>query len=352
MSHTSARPREFMLRHDARRRGAYSHLLSDRFASTFASTSSPGPAAVADRRSSIPSERAKRETPSTLRFVSFRHRPRRMQMPAHETDRPSRRALRICAERVAPPVATLSGISEIRSSGQVRVDEFDVAAPLGSMPLVFGTTVDTIPRAVPCFDPRILRPRKNDPGGSSTRAPGKNVGIVWSGSSRSPLDPAPRIPLELWAPIFEIPGTTFASLQDDALHEDLNSITAGPEIVDLAPRIADHGDLALRIAELDVVVSVDSLAAQVAGAIGKPVYRLLGPSPNWRWGVDGETAHWYPCMRIVRGESRTIGPPSLLESPVGSLDRPAVGHGRGLRPPSRAPRSSRVRSRAHTRNGR
>ncbi len=208
----------------------------------------------------------------------------------------------VCASRVAPLIATLAGIAEIRSAGQITVDEFDELLPLGSMPSVFGTTLETIPEAAPYFDLQILRRRKGEAARTSPNSRERRIGIVWSGSKKSPLDPAPTVPLEQWGPILRSPGVTFTSLQDEDRSDERCSVAAKTSIAGLATHIADHGDLALRIAELDLVVTIDAVAAHVAGAIGKPVWTLLGPSPHWRWGITGETTPWYPSMRLFRGD--------------------------------------------------
>ena len=97
-----------------------------------------------------------------------------------------------------------------------------------------------------------------------------------------------------------IPEFAFYSLQKGARHEDLTDLPSGIQVEDLEPQLGDFGDLAVIIDQLDLVISVDSPVAHMAGALGKKVWTVLSHVADWRWMLEGETTPWYPTMRLFR----------------------------------------------------
>ena len=89
-------------------------------------------------------------------------------------------------------------------------------------------------------------------------------------------------------------------MQKGARHEDLTDLPSGIQVEDLEPQLGDFGDLAVIIDQLDLVISVDSPAAHMAGALGKKAWTLLSHVADWRWMLEGETTPWYPTMRLFR----------------------------------------------------
>jgi uncharacterized protein (TIGR03032 family) len=205
-----------------------------------------------------------------------------------------------CPAKLMPIFATISGIGQIREPGQISVTEFDTYLPLMSLPHVFKTTLDTIPTTIPYVDAAALRRRKDSP---SLLLPGSDyprIGIVWAGNSNHRTDRHGACPLQEFLPILSIPEITFYSLQKGVRHEDLSDLPSHTQVQDLEPKLGDFGDQAVIIDQLDLVISVDSSVAHMAGALGKKAWTLLSHVADWRWTLEGETTPWYPTMRLFR----------------------------------------------------
>jgi hypothetical protein len=169
-----------------------------------------------------------------------------------------------------------------------------------SLPHVFKTTLDTIPANIPYVDGAALRRRKENPSLLLPSSDYPKIGIVWSASSNHRGDRHRNCPLHEFLPILSIPESTFYSLQKGAPRGDLTDLLSHVQVHDLQPQLGDFGDLAVIIDQLDLVISVDSLAAHMAGALGKKVWTLLSHVADWRWMLEGETTPWYPTMRLFR----------------------------------------------------
>ena len=191
--------------------------------------------------------------------------------------------------------AQLPGAVELICSGE-PLPPFNWHCPLMSLPLAFGTTLDTIPAKVPY----LAIPQEADairalPG----EGRGLRAGIAWAGSPAHLRDRFRSIPLELLRPLFGLAGAQFFSLQlGSAATAEL--ISVGASVIDLAPKIEDMADTAALIARLDLVIAVDTAVAHLAGALGKPVWVMLPLVPDWRWLLDREDSPWYPTMRLFR----------------------------------------------------
>lgn len=123
--------------------------------------------------------------------------------------------------------------------------------------------------------------------------PGFRVGVVWAGNPRHRDDRCRSISLDQLAPLFRIENVRFYSLQIGG--------NPGPApLIDLTEHIADFADTAAFMSELDLIISVDTAAAHLAGALGRSVWTLLPFVPDWRWGLGREDTPWYPTMRLFR----------------------------------------------------
>jgi uncharacterized protein (TIGR03032 family) len=209
--------------------------------------------------------------------------------------------LLVCPPALMPLLATLPGIAQIRDAGAMTVAEFDTYLPLCSLPRVCGTTQTTIPAAVPYVDVAALRRRKHatalPPLVPSSRL---TVGLVWAGSPTYKHDRQRSCALPDFAPVLQLPGIAWYSLQTGARSQELAQLPPDVRVQDLAPSLHDFGDTALLLAQLDLVITVDTAVAHLAGALGKPVWVLLPAVPDWRWGLAGETTPWYLTMRLFR----------------------------------------------------
>ncbi|WP_198015324.1 tetratricopeptide repeat protein [Nitratidesulfovibrio termitidis] len=174
---------------------------------------------------------------------------------------------------------------------------FDVHCPLMSLPLAFGTRPDTIPAPVPYLTVpagRMATWRSRLP--KSTRS---RVGLVWSGSTWHLHDRERSIALDRLAPLLRLPGISFLSLQREYRDTDLPALARLPiERIDGA--LADLGDTAAAIGQCDLVISVDTAVAHLAGSLGRPLWLLLPYVPDWRWLLGRADSPWYPGARLFR----------------------------------------------------
>jgi uncharacterized protein (TIGR03032 family) len=211
------------------------------------------------------------------------------------------RLLVVCPPALQPLLATLPGVAQLRVPDTVTMAEFDTVLPLLSLPQVFGTTRETIPAAVPYLDVAAIRRRKDPHHLPRLESAGPlRVGIVWAGSSTHPHDRQRSCALPAWLPLLRLPGMALYSLQKGERQQDLAALPADIPVQDLAPWLHDFGDLAILLDQLDLIVTVDTAVAHLAGALGKPVWVLLSAVPDWRWGLAGEETPWYPTMRLFR----------------------------------------------------
>lgn len=177
---------------------------------------------------------------------------------------------------------------------------FDFHIPLMSLPRIFGTTLQSIPRTTPYLnvhgsDVRHWR--------SVISGDGLAVGVVWSGTQHLKALRHRTCPVSQMAPLFSLPGMRMYSLQVGAASADLGRIGDGTRPVDLSPHLRDFADTAAAITMLDLVISIDTAVAHLAGALGKAVWVLLPEDPDWRWMREREDSPWYPGMRLYRQRS-------------------------------------------------
>lgn len=227
--------------------------------------------------------------------------------------------LLVCRLDLQPLLATASGVASIRGPGQIGVSEFDTYIPLLSLPHVLGTTLATVPASVPYVGGEGLRREKLKPELTLARRGRPMVGIAWAGSPTHRNDRRRSCPLTALVPLLRTPGVDFYSLQKGDRSRDLGLLPRDVEVRDMSSRLGDFGDLAVVIEQLDLVISVDTAVAHVAGALGKPVWLLLSYHADWRWLMEGERTPWYPTMRLFR-QSRPAGWPSVVSRVARELE--------------------------------
>jgi tetratricopeptide (TPR) repeat protein len=176
---------------------------------------------------------------------------------------------------------------------------FDFQCDSTSLPRWFDTEADTIPANVPyLFAPASPRRSARQPSRSSARH--LQAGLVWSGDARHARDHLRSIPAEVFLNLADLPGIRFHSLQHEVRPEDLPALIARPAIGRHVEKAADLADTAALIANLDLVIAVDTAVAHLAAAMGKPVWVLLHVSADWRWLTDHAYTPWYPTVRLFR----------------------------------------------------
>lgn len=206
---------------------------------------------------------------------------------------------------------TLGDIAEvIAEEDGLLPRHFDYHCPLMSLPFAFGTTLDTIPFAAGYLraDPALWA-------GFLKGLPGLKVGLAWAGKSRTAqphavaIDKRRSMRLADIAPLLSVPGCSFVSLQLEPPAAQMAGVAG---LINVADRLGDWSDTAGLIAGLDLVITVDTAVAHLAGALGRPVWMLNRLDSCWRWLLGRDDTPWYSSMRqfrqVRRGEwSEVIG---------------------------------------------
>ncbi len=200
---------------------------------------------------------------------------------------------------------------------------FDVFCPLLSLPRAFATTLDSIPSGPTLRPDPALIQRWALPA-----SPALQVGLVWAGSPSFLHDRSRSLALIDLAPLADVPGVAFHSLQLPVQPLD------GFPLLDRMPGAADFADTAAMIAGLDLVISVDSAVAHLAASMGKPVWLLSRFMGCWRWLRGRGDSPWYPTMRIYRQEQPNDWTPTIARLRE-DLVRHAAGAPPGLPPTAR-----------------
>lgn len=181
----------------------------------------------------------------------------------------------------------------------------DVHASLMSLPHLLGLGDDLLAGRVPYFaaDPaRVAAWRERLPKGPF------RIGIAWQGNPSAAVDRLRSVPLAAFAPLAALPGVELVSLQKGAGTEQLDALPAGMRVTvlpeDFASGPDSFMDTAAVMANLDLVVSIDSAVSHLAGALGRPLIVALKQVPEWRWGPSAENSAWYPSARLMRQARR------------------------------------------------
>ena len=193
-------------------------------------------------------------------------------------------------------VSTLTCPMTVVAKG-TPLPEFDAYCPIMSLPYVFKTTLETIPSVTPYLSSDARKVHK-----WKARLQDEHrlkVGLVWSGSEHHRDDMSRSIRLEDLLPLTDLPAE-WHSLQKDVRKHDAEKLRQHPEIHQHQSELNDFSDTAALVHCLDLVISVDTSVAHVAGALGKPVWILLPFLPDFRWLLDRGDSPWYPSARLLR----------------------------------------------------
>jgi len=201
-----------------------------------------------------------------------------------------------CYPQLHRLLATVDGIDLLIVKGE-PLPEFDVQAPMLSLPYIIGTKLETIPANTAYLSPPA--------GAEFALLPDRTlkVGIVWAGNPKHRKNKQRSCSLSQFLSLLDVSGVSFYSLQKEVSEAD-RTLLNQRSIVDLSPHFGDFADTAAAIAKLDLVISVDTAVAHLAGALGKPVWILLAFSPDWRWLLEREDSPWYPTARLFRQHQR------------------------------------------------
>ncbi|HEY3679368.1 MAG TPA: tetratricopeptide repeat-containing glycosyltransferase family protein [Bradyrhizobium sp.] len=197
-------------------------------------------------------------------------------------------------------LSELPGVSQCipKSVAARGVPPFDMHCPLGSLPLAFGTRLDSIPADIAYLLPPAAARVKawQDRLGPHDRL---RVGLVWSGNPEHKGDHHRSTSLAAYEAFLDL-GASFVSLQKDPRPDDKATLARRADIVDLTEDLTDFAETAALIACLDLVITVDTSVAHLAGALGCPTWILLPHTPDFRWLLDRDDSPWYPTVRLFR----------------------------------------------------
>lgn len=203
-----------------------------------------------------------------------------------------------CQAELAELMRNVQGIDLVGVRNQ-GLPDFDFQSPLLDLPRLLGTTVRSIPADVPYITPDPRRVEKwsqilaGDP-------PGRRVGLVWSGNPQHGNDRNRSTYLRDLEPLAGVANVTFFSLQKGPAAAQASDSTLRLKVVDHTPRLTDFSETAALLANLDLVITVDTSVAHLAGALGRPIWVLLPFFPDWRWMLQRSDSPWYPTMRLFR----------------------------------------------------
>jgi hypothetical protein len=201
-----------------------------------------------------------------------------------------------CHPQLVKLFQTIEGPKKVVSFG-TPLPIINCQAPLLSLPRIFGTILQNIPLRCPYLAVTSSY-REKWTALVSAHPASLKVGLVWAGKSYP--DPLRSCRLAEFAPIAAIENATYYSLQLGDGSKEIGSTPTGMTLIDLTEQIHDFADTAALIEQMDLVISIDTSVAHLAGALGKPVYLMLPFATDWRWLLDRSDSPWYPTMRLFR----------------------------------------------------
>jgi tetratricopeptide (TPR) repeat protein len=190
----------------------------------------------------------------------------------------------------------LPGVSRVVGRGE-QLGDFAWQCPLMSIPLAFGTTVDTIPRRIPYVraDEEEIRAARQRFAGTGFR-----VGLAWAGNSQYRSDEQRSMPLRALLPLADVPRITWFSLQFGPACGQMRAAGERFPLIDASSASRDLAETAALMATLDLVITVDTSVAHLAGAMGVPLWVVLPHLADWRWMEERADSPWYPQARLFR----------------------------------------------------
>jgi hypothetical protein len=189
-------------------------------------------------------------------------------------------------------------VAEIVVFGE-PLPEFAWHCPLMSLPLAFGTRLESIPATVPYLS--VSEAARAKAQAYPWPSAGLRVGLVWVGNRKHGNDRFRSLAFPLLEPVLAVEGVRFFSLQiGEATAQMAPCSGIAAKVTDLAPEIGDLEDTAALLGQMDLVIAVDTAVAHLAGALGRPLWMLLCRNADWRWLRAGEESPWYPTARLFR----------------------------------------------------
>lgn len=203
-----------------------------------------------------------------------------------------------CAKPLHRLFSTAAGVDRLVGPGEV-LPAFDVHAPLLSLPRLLNAATEAV-----ATSPYLSADEVGAAGWRERLSglAGRKIGLVWRGNPAHSDDRFRSVEAATLAPLVAAPDAVWVSLQVGARPEELAAFAPTP-VIDAGARLQDWADTAALISTLDLVITVDTAVAHLAGALAKPVWVLLASNADWRWQLDRSDSPWYPTMRLFRQPS-------------------------------------------------
>lgn len=211
--------------------------------------------------------------------------------------------------------------------GKEALPAYDYFVPLLSLPYHFKTRLETIPAKLPYLS--ITPERRSlwkDRITALEPGPELKVGLVWTGRPAHGNDRERSLEPEMLAPLLQVPGVRFFSLQKPSRPGHLEVLNRLGHVHDLEPWLDDFADTAAALENLDLLISVDTAVAHLAGALGRPAWVLLARQPDWRWLQERDDSPWYPGMRLFRQTAKWDWASVIHRVADALLERGGSGH--------------------------
>jgi tetratricopeptide (TPR) repeat protein len=203
-----------------------------------------------------------------------------------------------CQKELVALLQKVNGVKKMVTRNE-KPPAFDVHYPLLSLPSLFDTTLEDIPARVPYINAESSL-ASNWRNKMQADAAKLKVGLVWAGKPGHANDCNRSCSINIFLSLARLDGVTFYSLQKGAAAQQAKFPPQGIRLIDYTDDIYDFSDTAALIENLDLVISVDTSVAHLAGAMGKPVWILLPFIPDWRWMLNRDDSPWYPTMQLFR----------------------------------------------------
>jgi tetratricopeptide (TPR) repeat protein len=218
---------------------------------------------------------------------------------------------------------TIPGVIQLFEVGDPLPD-FDVHCSLMSLPAAFGTDLHTIPSAMPYLSaaPALLAEWSRRLGPWQKM----RVGLAWSGSVQHADDRNRSIPPGLLEPLLKRTDIACHVIQRDIRDADRQAMAGFPDLADHGSVLSDFAQTAALLASMDLIVTVDTAVAHLAGALNIPAWVMLAHSADWRWMQNRDDSPWYPSLRLFRQKQRG-GWHGVIEQVAANLDQWAIRRG-------------------------
>lgn len=212
----------------------------------------------------------------------------------------------VVQDALRPLLAGLPAVSQCPPFGAKAFPPFDFHCPIMSLPRAFGTTPETIPPSsyLPALPAARVR-AWDDRLGAHDRL---RVGLVWSGNPKQANDRNRSMPLAQLVPLLDL-NASFVSLQKEVRPEERTLLKSRTDIIDLTVDLTDFVETAALIQNLDLVISVCTSVAHLAGTLGRATWVMLPYVGDWRWLIGRDDSPWYPSVRLFRQDhTRNFAP--------------------------------------------